>query len=69
MNKLNDSSNKSVSVRVGSSGLLTLLFIILKLFGAIEWDWIWVLSPLWISVVLTAIVAIIFLIIAKAKYK
>ena len=69
MNKLNDSSNKSVSVRVGSSGLLTLLFIILKLFGAIEWDWIWVLSPLWISVVLTAIVAIIFLIIAKANYK
>ena len=69
MNKLNDSSNKSVSVRVGSSGLLTLLFIILKLFGAIEWDWIWVLSPLWISVVLTAIVAIIFLIIAKVKYK
>ena len=69
MNKLNDSSNKSVSVRVGSSGLLTLLFIILKLFGAIEWDWIWVLSPLWISVVLTAIIAIIFLIIAKVKYK
>ena len=27
---------------------LTLLFIILKIFGAINWSWVWVLSPLWL---------------------
>ena len=29
-------------------GLLTLLFIGLKLTGHITWSWIWVLAPLWI---------------------
>ena len=33
---------------VGFLGLLTLLFIGLKLTGFITWSWIWVLAPLWI---------------------
>ena len=33
---------------VGFLGLLTLLFIGLKLTGYITWSWIWVLSPIWI---------------------
>jgi hypothetical protein len=32
--------------------LLTVLFIGLKLTGHITWPWIWVLSPLWISVLI-----------------
>lgn len=31
------------------ASILTLLFIGLKLGGAIGWSWWWVLSPLWIS--------------------
>ncbi len=27
---------------------LTLLFVVLKLFGAITWSWVWVLSPMWL---------------------
>lgn len=34
---------------IGFSGLLTVLFIGLKLTGNIDWSWLWVLSPLWIS--------------------
>lgn len=34
---------------VGFLGLLTLLFIGLKLTGHIAWSWIWVLSPIWIA--------------------
>lgn len=30
-------------------GLLTILFIGLKLTGYIDWSWAWVLAPLWIS--------------------
>ena len=34
---------------VSFPGLLTVLFIGLKLTNYIDWSWWWVLSPLWIS--------------------
>ena len=37
---------------VGFVGLLTVLFIGLKLTGYIAWSWWWVLSPIWISILL-----------------
>lgn len=42
---------------IGFVGLLTILFIGLKLTGFITWSWWWVLSPLWIS---TGVVLIFF---------
>ena len=42
-------SNSSSSGGVGFVGLLTILFIGLKLTNYIDWSWWWVLSPLWIS--------------------
>ena len=35
---------------------LTAIFIALKVLGYINWSWIWVLSPLWIDVVLMIII-------------
>lgn len=35
---------------IGFFGMLTILFIGLKLGGAIDWSWWWVLSPLWLPV-------------------
>ena len=49
--------NNYSSGGIGFTGLLTILFIALKLLDKIDWSWWWVLSPLWISV---AIVAAIF---------
>lgn len=49
---------------VGFLGLLTLLFIGLKLTGYIAWSWVWVLSPLWIPVAVTAGLFFIFAFIA-----
>ena len=34
---------------IGIAGLLTIVFVVLKLCGVIDWSWWWVLSPLWIS--------------------
>lgn len=34
---------------IGFAGLLTILFIGLKLGGVITWSWVWVLAPLWIG--------------------
>lgn len=36
---------------IGFAGLLTIVFITLKLTGVIAWSWWWVLSPLWIPMV------------------
>jgi len=33
---------------IGFFGLLTIIFITLKLTDHIDWSWWWVLSPLWI---------------------
>jgi hypothetical protein len=43
------SNSSSSSSGIGFPGLLTVLFIGLKLTGYITWPWVWVLSPLWIS--------------------
>ena len=34
---------------IGVTGLLGVAFIVLKLVGIINWSWLWVLSPFWIS--------------------
>lgn len=38
-------------MKIGICGTLTLIFVVLKLIGIINWHWIWVLSPLWIGLV------------------
>lgn len=43
--------------------LLGLVFIILKLCGVINWSWLWVLSPIWISIIICIIFLIVWLII------
>lgn len=46
--------------------LLAVAFIVLKLVNAIDWDWFWVLSPIWGYVALW-ICALAFYAWAKAK--
>lgn len=48
---------------VGFSGLLTIVFIVLKLVGVINWSWVWVLSPMWINAGLMCSIMIIAFII------
>ena len=43
---------------IGFAGLLTIVFIVLKLMHVISWSWLWVLSPIWISAIL--FVALVF---------
>ncbi len=38
-------SSSSSSSGIGFVGLLTIVFIVLKLLGKIHWSWWWVLSP------------------------
>lgn len=46
---------------IGFAGLLTILFIALKLTGYLSWSWLWVLSPLWIGLaIVLAICVVVF---------
>lgn len=38
------------------SGVLLIVFIVLKLVGVINWSWIWVLSPLWIKFIIGCLI-------------
>ncbi|MHA2254953.1 MAG: hypothetical protein ACXAAM_02670 [Candidatus Heimdallarchaeaceae archaeon] len=40
---------KSSSGGVGTVTLLWIIFLILKLTNVIDWKWLWVFSPIWIS--------------------
>ena len=53
------------TVGLGFVDALTLLFIALKLTGQIDWNWIWVLSPIWISISFLAVLAIVILLISR----
>ena len=46
---------------VGFCGLLTIVFIVLKLCKVISWSWVWVLAPTWIP----TLIAILLLLILK----
>lgn len=60
-------NNKQASGGIGFTGLLTIVFIILKLCNIIAWSWWWVLSPLWISAILWVILVIIVLLMGGWK--
>lgn len=59
------SNNSSASSGgIGFCGLLTIVFIVLKLLGKITWSWLWVLSPLWIG---WGVCLVIFLLVVIIK--
>ena len=59
--------NKAKQGGLGIVSVLTIVFIVLKLLGVIQWSWIWVLSPIWISAVLVVAVFSVILIGGRIK--
>jgi len=53
-----DNSN-SASVGVGLPGLMFVLFTGLKLTNNIDWSWWWVTAPLWGTVALVFVIALL----------
>lgn len=39
--------HKQQTSGVGTTGLLGVAFVVLKLCGVIDWPWIWVTAPFW----------------------
>ena len=58
-------NEKTTSGGIGFGSALLLTFIILKLVGVIDWSWWWVLSPIWIPVVLLLAVSILLFVVYR----
>lgn len=66
-----DVKYKKRSHGMGLIGTLVTLFVVLKLMNLIDWSWIWVFSPIWISLLIAIVVFGSILIggrIAKGKW-
>ena len=50
---------KSKSSGIGITGVLFIIFLVLKLTDIIDWSWWWVFSPIWIPICLVIGLAII----------
>jgi hypothetical protein len=52
---------------IGFFGLLTIVFITLKLTNYIDWSWWWVLSPLWIPFAIIVLVILLLVIFTNER--
>lgn len=61
---MNDKTNKTTSSAggLGLGTVLTIVFVVLKLCGVINWSWFWVFSPIWISLAFSLLLILILLI-------
>lgn len=55
-----NNNSSSTGGGIGFVGLLTIAFIVLKLLGVINWSWLWVLSPIWITPIIIIVIVVIF---------
>jgi hypothetical protein len=54
--------------RLSLCSILTIVFVALKLAGAIDWKWVWVLCPFWIGILIGIIIlAVTFIYVLIAK--
>lgn len=58
--------NVTRSSTIGLGPLLTIVFIVLKLTKVIDWSWVWVLAPAWISLLLVVIIVVVVILIHKS---
>ena len=59
-------NNREVkTVGLGFAEALTILFIALKLTKQISWSWVWVLSPVWISASVLAVLGTAIILIGR----
>lgn len=65
------SNNSSNNSGIGFTGLLTIVFIVLKLTKYIDWSWWWVLSPVLVVIAIYLLILLggLLYIIVKSKSK
>lgn len=60
---MNNNSKEQRPSGIGFPSLLQVAFIVLKLTHVIDWSWLWVLAPTWVTIAIALIgVWVIFII-------
>ena len=59
----------NIKIGPGFIGTLTLILIIAKIWGPLEWSWLWILAPTWISAILLLLLMILIIIISMWGHK
>lgn len=56
--------DKNINIKIHFDWLvvLTIVFVLLKVFGKITWSWIWVFAPLWLPFAIIAGIGLIIFI-------
>ena len=52
--------------------LMTTIFVSLKLYGELNWSWLWILSPVWITLSIVSVafgIVLVFGILSEQKAK
>lgn len=62
---MREEHNTATSGGIGFTGLLTIVFIVLKLLGFITWSWVWVLSPIWIEAIIVVLLLTVLIILDR----
>ena len=62
---MSNNSSNSTAGSIGFTGVLTIVFVVLKLCGVIHWSWLWVLAPLWIPIVIALLILLIVIICVR----
>lgn len=60
---MGNQNNSSSGITI--AGVLLIVFVTLKILGLITWSWVWVLAPLWITIIIN--VTAYYLIISYYK--
>lgn len=63
--------NKNIKINISGGAFLTLLsivFIILKLTGVIDWSWAWILAPIWMPLCFALVILILLLVFFKKVF-
>lgn len=56
-------------MQIGFLGLLTLIFVTAKLFGAITWSWWLVFAPMWIGIPVALLIIVVLGLVAITANK
>ena len=52
-------------VGLGFSEALTILFVALKLCGVINWSWLWVVSPIWVTLLFVLFISVVIVVLGS----
>lgn len=60
------SDAKTTTIQVGPGGMtvLTIVFVLLKVYDKIDWSWWWVFSPLWIPAAIVIGIMLLMAVVA-----